>query len=198
MPVFIALVLPSVSAHCALAWHCIGHHPYLPSGLSGRSTPRCSGSPCRLVRQTGTHASNTFSMLSGDPSITSQSSTRAHIKRITATRYHMLCSGHWLPPSSGASGFPTCWVSCCLFFCEGSSPSTCWVSLWLCQLSCSSWSWCQLILLFTLSTLFAEPRVGKEQAKRVEEDSRSCRNCRCGYSLLAGAATLYSLLSWLT
>ena len=72
MPVFIALVLPSVFAHCALAWHHKGHHPYLPPGHSGRSTPQCSGSPCRLVQQTGTHASNTFSLLSGDPSTTSQ------------------------------------------------------------------------------------------------------------------------------
>ena len=42
------------------------------------------------------------------------------------------------------------------------------------------------VLLFTLSTLVAEPRVGKVQAKRPEEDARSLRNCRHIYSLLAG------------
>ena len=42
------------------------------------------------------------------------------------------------------------------------------------------------------------------QAKRLEGDSRSCRNCRHAYSLLADTAaavaadTLYSPLSWLT
>ena len=59
------------------------------------------------------------------------------------------------------------------------------------------------VLLFTLLTLFAEPRVGKAQTKRLEEDSRSHKNCRYVYSLLADAAAiagdaLYSLLSWLT
>ena len=74
--------------------------------------PTCQSGLCRLVGQTGTHASNTFSMLSGEPSTTSQSPTAAHIKRITATRYNMLCGGHWLPPSSRASGSPHCRVSC--------------------------------------------------------------------------------------
>lgn len=48
-----------------------------------------------------------------------------------------------------------------------------------------------------------EPRVGKVQAKRLEEDAKSCRSCRHAYPLLAGTAavaadTLFSLLSWLT
>ena len=30
----------------------------------------------------------------------------------------------------------------------------------------------------SLSTLFAEPMVGKERAKRLEENERRCRNCR--------------------
>ena len=56
------------------------------------------------------------------------------------------------------------------------------------------------VLLFTLLTLFAEPRVGKAQTKRLEEDSRSHKNCRYVYSLLADAAAiavdaLYSRLS---
>ena len=33
-----------------------------------------------------------------------------------------------------------------------------------------------------LSALFAEPRVGKAQAKRLKGDSRSLRNCRHIYS----------------
>jgi len=41
--------------------------------------------------------------------------------------------------------------------------------------------WC-----ISLSTLFAESRVGKVQAKRPEEDARSLRNYRHIYSLLAG------------
>jgi len=63
-----------------------------------------------------------------------------------------------------------------------------------------------IVLLFTLFTLFAqftEPRVGKAQAKRLEEDLRSYRNCKYFYCLLADAAAiaidmLYSLFSWLT
>ena len=42
-----------------------------------------------------------------------------------------------------------------------------------------------VVLLFTLSTLFAEPGVGKGQAKRLEEDLRSNGNCRHVYSFLA-------------
>ena len=38
------------------------------------------------------------------------------------------------------------------------------------------------VSLFTLSALFAEPRVGKARAKRLEEESRSCRDCRLVYS----------------
>ena len=60
-----------------------------------------------------------------------------------------------------------------------------------------------VVLLFTLCPLFIESRVGKVQTKRLEEDAKSCRNCRHVYSLLAGTAavaadTLFSLFSWLT
>ena len=37
--------------------------------------------------------SNAFSILSGELSVASQSSTRAHTQRITATWYHMLYGG---------------------------------------------------------------------------------------------------------
>ena len=56
--------------------------------------------------------SNIFTMLSSELSTTSQSSTGAQAERITATQNHMVYGGHWLPPSSGASGSSTCWVSC--------------------------------------------------------------------------------------
>ena len=57
-----------------------------------------------------------------------------------------------------------------------------------------------IVLLFTL---LAEPKVGKARAKRLEEDSRNCRNCRHIYSFLADTAavavdTLCAFLSWLT
>ena len=57
-----------------------------------------------------------------------------------------------------------------------------------------------VVLLFTLIALFAEPRVGKA---RAEVGTRSLRDCRHAYSLLAGTAAiaadrLYSLLSSLT
>ena len=48
-----------------------------------------------------------------------------------------------------------------------------------------------------LFILFTEPRVGKAQAKRLEEDLRSHRNCRHVYSLLAGMAAITQPLSWL-
>ena len=47
-----------------------------------------------------------------------------------------------------------------------------------------------IVLLFTLSKVFVDSTVGKAQAKRPEEDVRSCSNCSHVYSLLAGAATL--------
>ena len=55
---------------------------------------------------------NAFSMLSGDPFTTSQSSTRAYVERMAATWYHVLYGGHWLPLSSGSSGSSTRWISC--------------------------------------------------------------------------------------
>ena len=46
------------------------------------------------------------------------------------------------------------------------------------------------VSLFTLCPLFTEARVGKARGKRLEENSRSSRNCRHIYSLLAGAAAV--------
>ena len=59
-----------------------------------------------------------------------------------------------------------------------------------------------LLILFmtpvvSLFTLFAEPRVGKAQAKKLEGDARSHRNCRHIYSVLAGMAAMTQPLSWM-
>ena len=77
---------------------------------------------CWFTWQGRAHRLNVFSILSGDPFTASQSSIGAHAERTMATRYHMLCGGHWLPPSIGASGSPTCWVKIYLFS-PGSSSS---------------------------------------------------------------------------
>ena len=55
----------------------------------------------------------------------------------------------------------------------------------------------------SLFKLFTESGAGKVQVKRLEGDSRTQRNCRHIYCLLADAAvtavdTLNSLRSWLT
>ena len=60
------------------------------------------------------------------------------------------------------------------------------------RIYCWSYSWSQLSCL-----LFAEPRVGKAQAKRMEEDSKSHRNCRHNYSLLHGTEAITLPLLWL-
>lgn len=46
------------------------------------------------------------------------------------------------------------------------------------------------VLLSTLSTLFAESRVGKVRARRLEADMRSVRDGRDVYPLLAGTAAI--------
>ena len=83
-------------------------------------------------------------MLSGDLSTASQSSTGAHAEGITATWYYKLYGGHWLPPSSGASGSSICWASCRLH-----------------QLCCWSCLQRQLPHCVSLYTLFAEPTVDR-------------------------------------
>ena len=49
----------------------------------------------------------------------------------------------------------------------------------------------------SLCILYVEPRVGKAWAKRLEGASRSGRNCRGIYSLLAGTAAITQPPSWL-
>lgn len=68
--------------------------------------------PAAFFSKRELRACNAFPMLSGEPSTTSQSSTGAHAERAAATQCHILCGGHWLAPSGGASGFSTGWVSC--------------------------------------------------------------------------------------
>ena len=53
-----------------------------------------------------------------------------------------------------------------------------------------SCSWHQLSCCISLCTLLTGPVISKAWAKRLEEDSRDDRNCRCVYSLLDGAASI--------
>ena len=76
---------------------------------------------CCFFQQIGTHCLHYLSVLSAEPSTTFQSPAGAQAKRITATWYHMLSDGHWLPSSSWASGSLTGWVVSCLFFFCGAS-----------------------------------------------------------------------------
>ena len=118
LSIYVTVVLSSVSVHCVLVWHCVGHNPYLPSRQSGKSTlpPHYTSMPAvvhvTLFSKWEFAAYNAFSMLSSELPIASLSSTRAHAKRTAAMWYHMLYGGHWLSPSSEASGSPTCRVSC--------------------------------------------------------------------------------------
>ena len=52
-----------------------------------------------------------------------------------------------------------------------------------------------IVSLFTLSTLFNEPRVGKVQAKRLEGDLRSHSTCGHVYSLLADATAVAAAIA---
>ena len=47
-----------------------------------------------------------------------------------------------------------------------------------------------IVLLFTLSALLVEPKIGKAQAKGLEGDSKRHRNCRHVYFLLAGTTAI--------
>ena len=81
-----------------------------PLGQSGKSTPQCqwqSEPPCLANGNSPSVTSFQCYLVT----TASQSSTGAYVKRITATWYHMLYGSHWLPPSSGASGFSACLVS---------------------------------------------------------------------------------------
>ena len=52
-----------------------------------------------------------------------------------------------------------------------------------------------IVLLFILFTLSVELKVGKAQAKRLEEYLRSCRNYRYIYSLLTDAAAVAAAIA---
>ena len=41
MPIYIAVILASISAYCTPAWHRVGYYSYSPSRQSGKSTPLC-------------------------------------------------------------------------------------------------------------------------------------------------------------
>ena len=52
-----------------------------------------------------------------------------------------------------------------------------------------------VVMLFTLFALFAETRVGKATAKKLEEDARGHRKCRHVYSLLADVAAVAAAIA---
>ena len=168
MPLYIAPVLPSISAHCAPVWHHKEQDPYSPSGQSGKSTPRCqwpSMPPCLANGNSPSVTSFQCYLVTS----ASQCFTGAHAKRITATLYHTLFGGHWLSPSNRAS-----------------ASSACLVSWGLGQLYFWSCLWHQLSCCISLCPLLAEPMVGKAWAKMQEEVLRNRRNYRPVYSLLVG------------
>ena len=115
MPIYVALVLPSVSVRCIPAQPHREHDSIFAFRAVRPIHPTEPAAVCAaLFSKWKLTASNTFSRLSGEPTA-SQSSTRAQAKRISATGYHMLSGGHWLPPSSGASGSSTLWIWCWLY-----------------------------------------------------------------------------------
>ena len=73
-------------------------HPTVPA----------AGSCCLLANR----PYQACSVLPRDPPTASQSSTGACTERITATRSHVPCGGHWLPPSRAASSSSARWLSC--------------------------------------------------------------------------------------
>ena len=144
--------------------------------------PTVPGSLCSKRELT---AYNTFSMLAGKPSTTSQSSTGAHISRITTTQYHVLymaTGGHPAEPQALYS----LGILLALLLCSLRLLSLLSVLLTVPAVLpiCSQR---QLSPCISPCTLFAEPVVVKALAKRLKENAGSCRVCRCVYSLLAGA-----------
>ena len=102
---YVALVLPSISAHGSPALHLIGHYLYSASEQSGKFTPGCqqqSVPPCLANRNsppvTSFHCCPVTCPL--PPSLPWGPTWRG----LAAAWYHMPYAGHWLLPSIGASG----------------------------------------------------------------------------------------------
>ena len=153
------------------ALHCIGQDLYSLSEHSGKSTHSASCSPYHLIQQTGTQGLQCF------------------FNAICWTVHHLPVF-HW----------NSCWED------RGHTvPHAMWCSL----VSSIQWSLTFPYLLGILPTrptaiLLTAPVVSllshihtvpwtcgrKEGAKRLEENARSHRNCRCIYSLLDGTAAI--------
>ena len=146
--------------------------------------PTVPGSLCSKRELT---AYNTFSMLAGKPSTTSQSSTGAHISRITTTQYHVLYVATGFLHPAEPQALYSLGILLALLLCSLRLLSLLSVLLTVPAVLpiCSQR---QLSPCISPCTLFAEPVVVKALAKRLKENAGSCRVCRCVYSLLAGAA----------
>ena len=168
MPGYIALVLPSISAYFSLAWHYVEHYPYSPSGQSEKSTPQCAQQfmlPCLGNRNSPLLKPFQYYPVTCQlpPNLPIEPTPRGSQPQVTT-----YCV--WPVASSFQQSLR-------LPYLLGILPTTP-VNCWSCLRN-------QLSLCISLCVLFAEPRVGKAQAKRQEKGSRSRRNCRHIYSLLA-------------
>ena len=177
-------------------WHRVRHHPYSHSGQSGKSTPLCqwqSMLPCSA--NGNSPPERPFQCYP----VTHPPPPSLHLEptlRIVAKWYHMLHGGHWLPTSSGASGSPMLGILLALLLWSLRSlhppgilltaPVVLFLILFVRP----------VVSLFTLCTLFTEPRVCKVQAQRLEEDAKSHRNCRHIYSLLADSAAIAAAITY--
>ena len=90
MPIYIVLVLPSISSHCTAAWYHTDKSIFASRAVRKIQPLVTAAVYAILFVKWELTTYNGFSMLSGDPSSSSQSFTRAHAKRIAATWYHML------------------------------------------------------------------------------------------------------------
>nr|CAI9691546.1 unnamed protein product [Rangifer tarandus platyrhynchus] len=135
-----ALVLPRVSAHCAQAQHHREHNPRSPSGQSGEPTARSRQRARAACWPTGPQPCHACSVLPRDLPTASQKSTGAYTERLTATWRHVLCGGHWLPPSRAASSSSARWLSCWLrqLYCC-SCCAHCWLNPWWARLELRGW-----------------------------------------------------------
>ena len=105
------------------------------------------------------------------------------------------------------------WACClCVYTCECTYVSKyvhececvhVWGCVWACvytyaDVMLSRWPCLlrQLSCYISLCALFAEPRVGKVETGKLEENSKSHRNCRHVYFLWAGKAAVAADITW--
>ena len=172
---YTALALPLISRTCTLVQHDREHYPYSPAGQLGKSTPR--GQPQSMPPRPANGSSLPVT----------------HFQCYLVT--HPLLPSLPLGPTPRGHGYLI--------------PQAMWWPL----ASSVHWSLRLLYLLgilltvpvVLLFTLFAEPRVGKikenfQQAGKLEENSRNCRNCMFILSTLVQQPMqqICYILLWLT